>query len=137
MNPISLSPNASIHPAARWLHLVTALALLFSGTAQFGCTTTRHAGPFTGALHQITEVKPGDHIRGVRHDGSNFSFKVTAHETNALVGEKQRVLVADISRLEIKRFSPGKTALAVVSLLALGLTAEAISNMAFFPAAGP
>ncbi len=137
MNPANLLPNASIHLASRWFHVVTAVTLLFAGSVQSGCTTTMHPSPFTGLPQLIAEVKPGDHVRGVRHDGSKFSFKVTARETTGLVGEKQRVLAADISRLEVRRFSPGKTALAVVSLVALGLTAEAISDLAFFPALAP
>ena len=63
-----------------------------------------------------TLVKPGDTIDCTLRDGTDWKFKVVRVEPDALIGATQQVKVQDLTYLKIKRFSAGKTVLAVVGI---------------------
>ena len=61
-------------------------------------------------------VAPGDTVRVVLKNGASSEFKVRSVEVDALVGQDgERVVYADIARLERRSVSASKTTLLVLS----------------------
>jgi len=95
---------------------LVAIGLICAVTS--GCTTSQ-------IVHQpqspkiATLVKPGDTIECALRDGTEWKFKVVRVEPDALIGATQQVKVQDLTYLRIKRFSAGKTVLAVVGIAGL------------------
>ena len=54
-------------------------------------------------------VKVGETIRVVTTDGRDVQFKVTGITADTIVGENHHILLSDITTLERRRISPGKT----------------------------
>jgi hypothetical protein len=74
-----------------------------------GCTTVQSI-PSARLADPTASVRVGDIATCTLHDGTQTTFKVKAIEPTALVGETQRVLIADIGTLHVERLDLRKTA---------------------------
>jgi hypothetical protein len=82
-----------------------------------------------GLMHVNSAVRVGDRVDCTLYDHSHVKFKVTAIESDALVGSEQRVPIADIASLTLKRFDAVKTTeLTIVIVLGLGASAYAAAD---------
>ena len=108
-------------------HRLIAIGLI--SVVASGCTTTQ-AVRQPQAATVTTLVKPGDTIDCTLRDGTNWKFKIVRVEPNALIGATQQVKVQDLTYLKIKRFSAGKTILAVVGIAGIILGGAAAAEMA-------
>lgn len=118
-------------------HRLIAISLI--SVVAGGCTTTEAVRQPQSAK-VATLVKPGDVIDCTLRDGTDWKFKIVRVEPDALIGATQQVKVQDLTYLKIKRFSPGKTILAVVGIAGVCFMAAGAVEMApyGFPAyAGP
>jgi hypothetical protein len=112
-------------PAEAHMHRVhagtLATALLISiCLAGTGCTTTRTLPrPQAASDAKSTGLEPGDKVVVTLTSGDVRTFRVTAIEPDALVGENTRVPFADIEKLQRKKISALKTSGAVVGVLAV------------------
>lgn len=97
------------------------------------CTTTQVVSwPQPGDITQY--VKPGDTAKFTLRDNSAITLKVKEVTPEAVTGESHRVFMKDVAKVEVVRFSKGRTALVVVAVAATaGGLAYGLSNMAFFP----
>jgi hypothetical protein len=112
-------------------------AVVLACTLFNGCTTTQRV-PFNDAVPIASVVRAGDDIVCTLHDGSRTAFKVTAVDASMLRGNAQSVRVDDIAQIELKRLSPGKTAVLTgfVALTAAAVIAQGRSSLDF-PGMGP
>lgn len=123
MNSPSLPPVQVSRPGFLAVSFVLLLGLI-----QPGCTTLKTARA-DGLEHLISQARPGDTVEGTRRNGTEFSFVVTQVEKDALVGESRRVARADIRELKLTRFSPGRTTLAVIGVVGLGLALASVASL--------
>jgi hypothetical protein len=109
-----------------WFAALLACALLNA------CTTTRSI-PAWDFVQLTSIVKPGDDVDCTLRDGTHAKFKVTSVAPDALYNGPTRVPVSDIGHIDAKRFSAGKTTLAVVGGVVLaagiGLAAGGMGGM--------
>ena len=99
------------------------LCIVLAGALLSACTTVQQVQ--SADLAQLASlVQVGDTVTCTLRDGSTATVKVTATEHDALVGEHQRVPVADITRAEIRRADTTKTVLLGL-LVAAGVAAAA------------
>ena len=124
--PTALSPLAG-------LRFVIAL-LLGASVLLSGCTTMRNvAVPAPGQPHETLAVKVGDKVDLRTKSSERYTFKVTAIESDSLVGidpavgHEVRVKFEDIASVQVKRVDPARTALAGAGgiLIAAGVLALA------------
>jgi hypothetical protein len=78
-----------------------------------GCTTTQVHHPVSAST-VAPAVHVGDTVKCTLRDRSVAEFEVTAIESDALRGKSGSVATADITQIEITRFSGSRTALLVV-----------------------
>ena len=131
-----ISAQTQPAPAARPERRRSALQIRFVGfvaCALLNACTTMHTVPTVDVARLTSIVKVGDTVNCSLRDSTEVSFKVTQVEPGTLVGESRRLPVADIASVEIKRFSAGKTVLLGVGLVAVGVVAYGLSNLAFMP----
>ena len=83
-----------------------------------GCTSLQ-AVPVGDDPPQTLPVAVGQSVRITTKDGHKESFKVTAVEPDALVGEKVRVRYEDIAVLEVRQNDQGKS-IALIAASVLG-----------------
>ncbi len=112
MNPIHI--NLSPPPAAVWrplLALLTALSILLAG-----CVSMRSVPlPAPGQPAASVAVKVGDQVQVQTRSGETCEFKVTAVESDALVGKDRRVRFEDMSGLQVKHLDKLRTGGAVAA----------------------
>jgi hypothetical protein len=96
--------------------MVVALVLTTVGCASFKVVPLATNPADTAASLAANRVTPGDTVRVVLKNGQLSEFKVRSVEVDALVGQDgQRVVYADIARLERRSVSASKTTLLVLS----------------------
>ena len=96
--------------------MVVALVLTTVGCASFKAVPLATNPADTAASLAANRVTPGDTVRVVLKNGQLTEFKVRSVEVDALVGQDgQRVIYADIARLERRSVSASKTTLLVLS----------------------
>ena len=93
------------------------------------CTTTRTYRT-TADLPIAPLVRIHDTVKCTLRDGTSRTFVVVAVEPAALVGEKERVVVTDLVRLEVTRFSAGKT-IVLTAILVAGVVVAVVANAGF------
>lgn len=104
--------NHKNHPKISRLldRLKLSLSVLMSVTLLSACTTVQHLQ--SSDLPQLTSlVKVDDTVTCTMRDGSTTTVKVTAIESDALIGDQQRVSVANITQAEIKRLDTANSVL--------------------------
>jgi hypothetical protein len=107
-----MNPNHKHHPKISRLlgGLKLSLSVLMAGTLLSACTTVQYLQ--SSDLPQLTSlVKVDDTVTCTMRDGSTTTIKVTAIEPDALIGDHQRVSVANITQAEIKRLDTTKSVL--------------------------
>jgi len=115
----------------RPLESKAAIALLCSMFLIFGgCTTTQTVDPRSPAETQV-DLKPGETVVVYLSDGRDLELSVVEWTNEHLVGRDRAdmthtVVRRDIARLEVSRFSPGKTASLVVAAIAVVALAHAV-----------
>src|SRR5213075_2136512 len=114
------------------MRLVTVLLsiLLFAGCHSHVRVDVPHGQPAQPAASTEMKLHPGDQVRVTLTDGKTVTFVVATIEPDALVGsDGRRVLYSDMSELEKRHVSAGKTtaliagAVVVIPLLILVLAA--------------
>jgi len=101
------------------------LCICLAGVLLSACTTVRQVQ--AADLAQLASlVQVGDTVTCTLRNGSTTTVKITSTEHDALVGENQRVPVADITRAEIKRADATKSVL--LGLLVAAAVAAAASG---------
>ncbi|HTG80370.1 MAG TPA: hypothetical protein VL949_00375 [Geobacteraceae bacterium] len=96
-----------------------------------GCTTLN---PLVPAEPQaiMAQVKPGDEVRLTTRDGRVRELTVQEATGQQLVGEQERVTLSDITMIERREFSTGKTVGLVCGIIGVVVLAFAISFLASF-----
>jgi hypothetical protein len=103
------------------------------------CSTTEQkqseAAEVRAGIRDGSLVAVGDDVRVTTVAGEQFDFEVTAITDGELFGDKHTVSIDSITAVEVRRFSPGRTAAAVavtagVSWWLVGLL---VSSLVFFP----
>ena len=93
------------------------LVVLMNMAWTTGCTSLQPV-PLGDAPPQTLSVPVGEQVRVTRKDGSKQSFKVTAVEPDALVGDNVRVRYDEIATLEVRQRDRDKSiGLLVVSMI--------------------
>ena len=84
------------------------IAFLLCMTIATGCTTFK---PMATTEPQVilSQIKPGDEIRLTTRDGRKWEFTIKEVNDKQLVGENEKVNLADITDIERREFSTGKT----------------------------
>jgi len=84
------------------------LVLILCLSLATGCTSLK---PLASAEPQtiIAEIKPGDTVRLTTRDGRVREFTVQEVTMQQLVGEQERVNLSDITEIERREFSKGKS----------------------------
>jgi hypothetical protein len=124
--PCSLRASGFVASVATFL----ALCLFASG-----CTTLQSVAlptPGPAPAGKAFAVHVGDSVEIQTKAGPTLTFKVTAVEPDALVGEKVRVKYDDMSTLQVRRIAKGYTAMtagAVVSTILLVGLIYALAHM--------
>lgn len=117
--------------------LRVSVALCLAATSLVGCTSM-HQVPRSDFAQIAAKLKPGDHVRCTLHTGEEIAFMIVQVDSAMLVGKRHRVALTDIARLEVKKFSAGKTVWLLIGIAAAGLMAEGMSHMGGLVAAsGP
>jgi hypothetical protein len=110
--------------------IVVALSLFVSG-----CTTMQSVavpGPRPDGAEQPVTVSAGDEVEIHLRNGQIYSFKVTAIESDSLVGGKIRVKFSDMTELKVRKVSKGYTAVTVGAILTtvlIGVVVYALAHM--------
>jgi hypothetical protein len=107
-----MNPNHKNHPKISRLlgGLKLSLSVLMAGTLLSACTTVQQLQ--SADLPQLTSlVKVDDTVTCTMRDGSTTTIKVTAIEPDALIGDNQRVPVANVTQAQIKRLDTTKSVL--------------------------
>jgi hypothetical protein len=92
-----------------------------------GCTTTRTVPvPRSDTARLASRIEPGTRIIVTLRSGQTRSFRVTAVESDAVVGGQLRIPLADIEKIQavqIRKISVARTAgvIAAVAAVAFGL----------------
>ena len=87
-----------------------------------GCTTLKPLAP-AEPESILAQIKPGDTVRLTTRDGRVRDFTVKEATIQHLVGENERVNLSDISDMERREFSTGKTVAIVVGTVVLAIVA--------------
>ena len=127
-----------------------ALPIIAIALAVVACTTPRAVAPVEGGDTQELRLRPGDSIRVVTKDRERLSLEITElrptelagitvkpapHETRA-EGEPVVVRYDDLAFIVVERFSPARTAMAPVAVLAVA-AGVVIQVGGFVPVAAP
>jgi hypothetical protein len=93
------------------------------------------AAEVRAAIRDGSLVVIGDDVQVTTAAGEQLDFEVTAITDGELVGDEHTVPIDSIVAVEVRRFSPGRTAAAVavtagVSWWLIGLL---VSSLVFFP----
>jgi hypothetical protein len=90
---------------------VAFIAMLGCSLITSGCTTLRpvYVGN-VAATGDLPAVRPGDWVIASLHSGGVKRFHVTSVERDSLNGKDVAVPWSEISHLDVRRFSGGKTA---------------------------
>jgi hypothetical protein len=109
--------HASSSPVARCFRSgLRRLVLLSAGLGVLlaGCVSMRSVPlPVPGQPAASVAVKVGDRVRVQTRTGESFEFKVTAIESDALVGMDRRVRFDEMSGLQVKHLDKLRTGGAV------------------------
>jgi hypothetical protein len=81
-----------------------------------GCTTLKSLEPVESQA-VLSNIKPGDTLRLTTRDGKVREFILKEATDRELVGESERVNLSDITDLERREFSTGKTVGLVVGTI--------------------
>jgi hypothetical protein len=81
-----------------------------------GCTTLKSLEPVESQA-VLSHIKPGDTLRLTTRDGKVREFILKEATDRELVGESERVNLSDITDLERREFSTGKTVGLVVGTI--------------------
>lgn len=93
-----------------------------------GCTTFKPL-EHSGSQSAISLIRPGDEIRVTTRDSKAREFKVKEATDQQLVGENERVNLSDVTEIDRREFSTGKTvALAVLSIIIIGILTASTSG---------
>lgn len=123
----AVAADARSASARRVIALLMAAAVLLSG-----CVSMKTVAlPAPGQPAAAVAVKVGDRIQIGLRTGETFLLKVTAVETEALVGRAEasgqnvRIAYADIAKLQVQRMDAARTSLAGVGtvLIIIGVAA--------------
>jgi hypothetical protein len=121
--------TSALKPFVRIRELVR-LGLVMTLTSFFlvGCTSVQQI-PASDLGKVNTLVQPGDKVVCTMRDGSTAAFKVVSVEFDALVGEGgRRVLVQEMTGIEIKRSDTTKTVLLGLAIAGAIAAAAAIGG---------
>jgi hypothetical protein len=121
--------TSALKPFVRIRELVR-LGLVMTLTSFFlvGCTSVQQI-PASDLGKVNTLVQAGDKVVCTMRDGSTAAFKVTSVEFDALVGEGgRRVLVQEMTGIEIKRSDTTKTVLLGLAIAGAIAAAAAIGG---------
>ena len=129
--------HTKIHTPSRPRKCVSAVALVLSLTLLFtGCTSLQSV-PLTGPSALTAYIHPGDFVQAQTKDGQSQSFKVTALESDALVGRNVHIKYADLATLQVRRIDNTKTTwvviLGVVVVLLAATALIQVSTVAIGP----
>ncbi len=91
------------------------LALLLVAVLIHGCTTTR---PVPLSQEGIETLRPGQEVRVVTRNDQVHQFKVSEITDQDLAGEDERIPFEDMTHLDRREFSGGRTTVLLVSLAA-------------------
>ncbi|MDD2736883.1 MAG: hypothetical protein PHF56_23360 [Desulfuromonadaceae bacterium] len=83
-----------------------------------GCTTLKSLEPVE-AQSVLSRIKPGDTLRLTTRDGKVREFILKEATDRELVGESERVNLSDITDLERREFSTGKTVGLVIGTIVI------------------
>ena len=83
-----------------------------------GCTTLKPLEPVESQA-VLSRIKPGDTLRLTTRDGKVREFIVKEATDRELVGESERVNLSDITDMERREFSTGKTVGLVVGTVVI------------------
>lgn len=93
-----------------------------------GCTTFKSLAPADAQSAQSL-IKPGDEIRLTTKDGKVREFTLKEVTARQLVGQNESVNLTEISKIERREFSTGKTVtLAIASVIILGMLTASSSG---------
>jgi hypothetical protein len=99
---------------------LTVLAFILTG-----CTTLRTVDLTPPSLQErILEsdlIKPGNRVRITTGDGKEYRFRVRSISGGNVMGKNVEIPIKDISRVEIRRFSAGKTIVLVGAIILSGV----------------
>jgi hypothetical protein len=91
------------------------IAIICVTVSLTGCTTLRPVNP-TNDKSIVGSLAPNDSVRVWMRDGRVIDLRLTAVEPDALIGEKQRLPIQEIQRVERREFSATRTTLLVVGI---------------------
>ncbi|HKE97155.1 MAG TPA: hypothetical protein VKB34_22790 [Povalibacter sp.] len=86
--------------------------------AMLGCTTLQPLSLDSGTLRN--SLHPGDHVQLTTTTGQNVNMTVESLDDQGLHGSGRTVRYGDISSIDRKETSAGRTALAVLGVVAVG-----------------
>lgn len=107
-------PSRYYRPMVRCRILVFILCISLAT----GCTTLKSLEPL-GSQAVLSRIKPGDTIRLTTRDGKVREFILKEATDRELVGESERVKLSDITDLERREFSTGKTVSLVIGTVVI------------------
>ena len=97
-----------------------------------GCTTLQPVVLPAEPQDILTQIKPGDMVRLATRDGRVRELTVKEATGQQLVGEQERVALTDITAIERREFSVGKTAALLGGALNVAVVVWAIVFFASF-----
>ena len=103
------------------------LVLSLAGIFASGCTTL-HPVP-TDPKVIMVDVKQGDTVRVITKNNKELEFEVKEINDKQIIGEKETVAFTDISQIERREVSSGKTTLLVAGVV-VGVVVVLISIVA-------
>lgn len=96
-----------------------------------GCTTLHPVVP-AEPRNVLAEIKPGDRVRVITRQGQEVEFFVKEATEQQLVGESERVAITDLTSIERRDFSVGKTMIFIGAAATVALVAWAVHFFATF-----
>ncbi len=70
----------------------------------------------------ISYVQPGDRVRVQTRDGGTQEFRIVSVDANSIAGKRTTIQISDITSIEHRKFSVGKSAGLVLGVIG-GITA--------------
>jgi hypothetical protein len=107
------------------------LTAIFLTISLISASCASHTAVYPDPVNIQSEIEPGDTVKIVTKDNEETSFVVVEVTEEAIVGESETVLFADITELQEQTVSAEKKFL-WISILTLGLATFAVLSIATF-----
>jgi hypothetical protein len=105
------------------------LTTIFLTLSLISASCASHTAVYPEPVNIQSVIKPGDTVKIVTKDNKETEFLVVEVTDEAIVGENETVLFADITKLEEETVSAGENFL-IITIMTLGAAAEGAGGAA-------